>query len=54
MTTKKLKFAALIRVSTEKQEKEGESLRTQKTEIENAMKQLGGIVAEWYGGQYFC
>jgi DNA invertase Pin-like site-specific DNA recombinase len=46
----KLRFAALCRVSTEKQEKEGESLRTQKTEIEKAVKQLGTIV-EWYGGQ---
>lgn len=46
-----LRFAALTRVSTEKQEKEGESLRAQKTEIENAVKQLGSNIVEWYGGQ---
>ncbi len=47
----KLKFAGLIRVSTEKQEKEGESLRTQKSEITDAVKQLGGQIVSWYGGQ---
>jgi len=47
----KLHFAALIRVSTEQQEKTGESLRTQKTEIENAVKQLNGDIVSWYGGQ---
>jgi DNA invertase Pin-like site-specific DNA recombinase len=47
----KLRFAALRRVSTEQQEKKGESLRTQKTEIEKAVKQLGGIIVGWYGGQ---
>jgi hypothetical protein len=33
----KLRFAPLIRVSTESQEKTGESLRTQKKQIEEAV-----------------
>ena len=45
----KLRFAALCRVSTEKQKK-GESLAVQKMRIENAVEQLGEIVS-WYGGQ---
>ena len=49
--TSKLRFAAIIRVSTEKQEQEGASLRLQKTEIESAVKHLGGTVVAWYGGQ---
>ncbi len=48
---KKLRFAALIRVSTEKQEKQGESLRTQDTQITAAVKQMGGVIAKRYGGQ---
>ncbi len=48
---KPLRFAALIRVSTEKQEKQGESLRTQKAEITADVKSLGGTIVEWYGGQ---
>lgn len=48
---KPIRFAALVRVSTEKQEKTGESLLTQKTQIEEAVKHLGGTVAGWYGGQ---
>ena len=47
----KLQFAAFCRVSTEKQEKTGESLRTQKNEIKEAVKQLGGTFFDWYGGQ---
>lgn len=47
----KLRFAALRRVSTEQQEKKGESLRTQRTEIEEAVKRLDGMIVEWYGGQ---
>lgn len=47
----KLSFAALIRVSTEQQEKTGESLRTQKTDIEKYVKELGGSIVKWYGGQ---
>jgi DNA invertase Pin-like site-specific DNA recombinase len=46
-----LRFAALIRVSTEKQEKQGESLRIQRSQIEVAVAQLGGKIIEWYGGQ---
>ena len=45
----KLRFAALCRVSTEKQKK-GESLAVQRMRIENAVEQLGEIVS-WYGGQ---
>lgn len=48
---KPLRFAALIRVSTEKQERQGESLRTQRKQIEQAVAQLGGEVVRWYGGQ---
>jgi DNA invertase Pin-like site-specific DNA recombinase len=47
----KLRFAALRRVSTEQQEKTGESLRTQKTDIEKYVEQLGGSIVAWYGGQ---
>jgi site-specific DNA recombinase len=50
-SNKPISFAALIRVSTDRQATEGESLKTQRTEIEHAAKQLGGKVAEWYGGQ---
>ena len=48
---KRLRFAALIRVSTEKQENEGESLRTQRKQIEQAVKSVGGEIVDWYGGQ---
>ncbi|WP_197453744.1 recombinase family protein [Caulifigura coniformis] len=47
----KLRFGALIRVSTEKQEKLGESLRTQRADAERNVKDMGGTVAGWYGGQ---
>jgi DNA invertase Pin-like site-specific DNA recombinase len=46
-----LRFAAFIRVSTERQEKEGESLRTQKTDIQKSVEELGGSIIAWYGGQ---
>jgi site-specific DNA recombinase len=46
-----LKFAALIRVSTEKQESKGESLRTQETQIKNAVALLGGKIVVTYAGQ---
>jgi len=49
-TTPKLRFAALCRVSTERQADEGESLRTQKTNIESIVKGLGGTIEKWYGG----
>jgi site-specific DNA recombinase len=48
---KPLRFAALIRVSTKEQAQFGESLRTQKADIEADVKSLGGKVVEWYGGQ---
>lgn len=52
--TDKLRFAPLVRVSTESQEKMGESLRTQQAQIEQAVKALNGtlIADPWrYSGQ---
>jgi len=49
-----LRFAPLIRVSTEGQASKGESLRTQTTQIKQYVKSLGGTVPEccWkYSGQ---
>jgi len=49
-----LRFAPLIRVSTEDQEKKGESLRTQKGQIKQYVKSLKGIIPDncWiYSGQ---
>jgi len=54
MTTKPLRFAPIIRVSTEGQEQRGESLRTQRTQIVANVNALGGVVppACWeYSGQ---
>jgi site-specific DNA recombinase len=51
MSQRKLRFAALIRVSTEKQQKQGESLRTQETQIVDAVDRLGGVIAMTYAGQ---
>lgn len=54
MTPSGLRFAPLIRVSTEKQEKIGESLRTQKEQIQHYVKNLGGTIPEYcwqYSGQ---
>lgn len=48
---KKLRFAALIRVSTEKQAKRGESLKTQQTQIEQAVESLSGRITRTYSGQ---
>lgn len=48
---KSLRFAALIRVSSEKQERQGESLRTQAKQIKDAVAQLGGIITKRYAGQ---
>src|SRR5215831_14447055 len=45
-----LRLAALSRVSTEKQEQQGESLRTQRTQIEQAAKRIGGTIVKWYSG----
>jgi DNA invertase Pin-like site-specific DNA recombinase len=50
-TTQRLRFGCLTRVSTEAQEKHGESLRTQKKQITEAVQALGGVIAGWYGGQ---
>ncbi|MHC1763751.1 MAG: recombinase family protein [Verrucomicrobiia bacterium] len=47
----KLRFAALRRVSTEQQERVGESLRTQTADIEETVADLGGTIVRWYGGQ---
>ena len=51
---KKLRFAPLIRVSTERQEKQGESLNTQKKQIEQYVDQLNGTIPKRclkYSGQ---
>jgi DNA invertase Pin-like site-specific DNA recombinase len=45
------RFAAIVRVSAEQQEKRGESLRTQRAQIESAVQVLGGKVTRWYAGQ---
>lgn len=46
-----LKFACLARVSTETQEKKGESLDTQETQIRNAVRSVGGELFKLYRGQ---
>ena len=46
-----LLFAPLIRVSTDKQAKQGESLRTQKEQLSIAIKSLNGKIYRWYEGQ---
>ena len=51
---KKLRFAPLIRVSTEKQERQGESLQTQRKQIKQYVKSLDGHIPDrcWkYSGQ---
>lgn len=48
---KPLRFASLIRVSGEKQEKEGESLRTQTADNIRCVESLDGKIVETYGGQ---
>lgn len=51
----KLRFAPLIRVSTEQQEQQGQSLEVQKAKIVNAVKALNGVIPkvckEKYSGQ---
>lgn len=49
--TDRLRFAALTRVSTERQEQQGESLRTQRSRIETAVRKLRGTIVKWYSGQ---
>jgi DNA invertase Pin-like site-specific DNA recombinase len=55
MKEKKLRVAPLIRVSTEKQATQGESLQTQRQQIELAVSQIGGVIPEYclnrYAGQ---
>ncbi|MFH1080473.1 MAG: recombinase family protein [Pseudomonadota bacterium] len=46
-----LKFAPLIRVSTEHQEKQGESLNSQRSDLEADIKSMGGEIFKWYAGQ---
>jgi DNA invertase Pin-like site-specific DNA recombinase len=49
-----LRFAPIIRVSTEKQKKQGESLLTQHTQIQSYVETLGGVIPEHcyqYSGQ---
>lgn len=47
---KKLRFAGLVRVSTEPQRKKGESLETQTNAIQHATAALGASVTKWYKG----
>jgi DNA invertase Pin-like site-specific DNA recombinase len=46
-----LRFASLVRVSTERQEAKGESLRTQRAQNEADVASLAGTIAATYGGQ---
>ena len=51
---KKLRFAPLIRVSTEAQEKRGESIEVQKKQIDHSVQSLDGTIPDncWkYSGQ---
>jgi DNA invertase Pin-like site-specific DNA recombinase len=51
ITSNQLRFAALPRVSTEQQEKKGESLTVQRAQLERDIRRLEGTIAGWYGGQ---
>jgi DNA invertase Pin-like site-specific DNA recombinase len=51
MSNESIRFAALIRVSTERQAAQGESLRTQDTQIASAVESLGGVITKRYAGQ---
>ncbi len=46
-----IKFAPLIRVSTEAQADRGTSLETQRRYLKQTIDRLGGQVVDWYGGQ---
>jgi site-specific DNA recombinase len=50
MDSQKVRYALLIRVSTEKQKNRGESMRTQRTQLTGDVALLGGEVAACYGG----
>lgn len=49
---KPIRFAPLIRVSTEQQERKGESLRTQRKQIDAAVEQLGGVIPDYCRDKY--
>src|SRR5262245_14770824 len=51
MPAKSLRFAILPRVSTENQAAQGESLRTQPSQMEQAVSGLGGEIVARYAGQ---
>ena len=51
LDNKRLRFAPLVRVSTEKQEKRGESLNTQRKQLKQAINNLNGTIYRWYTGQ---
>jgi len=46
-----LRFAALKRVSSERQDKKGESLHTQQKQLIENVSKLNGRIVRWYGGQ---
>jgi site-specific DNA recombinase len=48
---KSIRFASLERVSTERQEEQGESLRTQRADNARDVATLGGRIVARYGGQ---
>ena len=48
---KGLRFAPLIRVSTIQQERQGESINTQKSDLQADVKNMGGKVVKLYSGQ---
>jgi DNA invertase Pin-like site-specific DNA recombinase len=45
-----LVFAPLVRVSTEVQARMGESLSTQRKQLESAIKSINGMIYKWYSG----
>jgi DNA invertase Pin-like site-specific DNA recombinase len=49
-STNGLRFGILVRVSTEKQQKKGESLPTQRAKAQADVARLGGVIVGWYGG----
>jgi DNA invertase Pin-like site-specific DNA recombinase len=48
--SKLLRFACLVRVSTDRQSQQGQSLITQRKEANDNVPALGGRIAGWYGG----
>src|SRR5262245_24301299 len=48
---KQLRFAVLARVSTKRQEEEGESLDKQQCDLRKAVERYGGAVVRDYSGQ---